>query len=54
MVEVRNLLSNITLQNSEADVWIWRPNITDGYTVRGVYQMLRQEIHVRDVVSDAS
>jgi len=45
VVEIRNLLSNITLQDSETDAWLWRPDTTVGYTVRGVYQMLtRQEI----------
>jgi len=54
VVEIRNLLTNVTLQDTEPDVWLWRPNIGDGYTVRGVYQMLmRQEMHNHDVVSDA-
>jgi len=35
------------------DVWLWRPNVGDGYTVRGVYQMLmRQEMHHHDAVSE--
>jgi len=54
VVEVRNLLSNVTLQEPDEDVWMWRPNTGDGYTVRGVYQMLmRQEMHNHDVVSEA-
>ncbi|RHN73183.1 putative transcription regulator mTERF family [Medicago truncatula] len=54
VLEIRNLLSNITLQESEADVYIWCPNIGVGYTVRGVYHMLmRQEIHSYDVTADA-
>jgi len=54
VVEIRNLLSNIIMQESEADVWIWRPDIGVGYTVRGVYQMLmRQETHLHDASSDA-
>ena len=53
-MEIRNLLTNVTLQDTELDVWLWRPNSGDGYTVRGVYQMLmRQEMHNDDVVSDA-
>jgi len=53
-VEIRNLLSNITLQDSETDAWLWRPNTKVGYTVCAVYQMLmRQEIQVHDVASDA-
>ncbi|AES68202.1 transmembrane protein, putative [Medicago truncatula] len=41
-------------QDTESDVWLWRPNIGDGYTVRGMYQMLmRQEMHNYDIVSDA-
>jgi len=53
VVEIRSLLTNITLQDAESDVWLWRPNIGDGYIVRGVYQMLmRQEMHNHDVVSD--
>jgi len=54
VVEIRNLLTNVTLQDTELDVWLWRPNSDDGYTVRGVYQMLmRQEMHNHDVISDA-
>ena len=54
MVEIRNLLSNVTLQDSVEDVLMWRPNKGDGYTVRGVYQMLmRQEMHDHDVVLEA-
>jgi len=39
-VEIRNLLSNGSLQEYDANVWLWRPNIGDGYIIRGVYQML--------------
>jgi len=54
VVEIWNLFTNVTLQDTEPNVWLWRPNIGDGYTVRGVYQMLmRQEMHNHDVVSDA-
>jgi len=54
VVEIRNLLTNVTLQDTVSDVWLWRPNIGDGTTVRGVYQILmRQEMHNDDVVSDA-
>ena len=54
LVEIRNFLSNVTLQDSVDDVWMWSPNPGDGYTVRGVYQMLmRQEMHDHDVVSEA-
>ena len=48
------VLANVVLQDAETDAWLWRPNVDDGYTVRGVYQMLmRQEMHNHDVVSDA-
>jgi len=41
----------MSLQVSSQDSWLWRPNIGDGYSVRGVYQMLmRQEMHDHDVV----
>jgi len=54
VVEIRNLLSNITLQDSETNTWLWRPDATVGYTVRGVYQMLmRQEIQGHDVALTA-
>jgi len=38
--ECRSVLSNVTLQDIVTDVWQWRPNMGDGYTVYGVYQML--------------
>jgi hypothetical protein len=44
--ECRYLLSNVTLQDIETDIWQWCPTVGDGYTVCGVYQMLmRQEMH---------
>jgi len=53
-VEIRSLLANVVLQDAETDVWLWRPNVDDGYTVRGVYQMLMwQEMHNHDVASEA-
>jgi len=52
--EIKLLLSNVFLQVSSPDKWLWRPNTGDGYTVRGVYQILmQQEMHDHDVVSDA-
>jgi len=54
MVEIRNLLSNVILQESLSDVWLWRPNTGEGFTVRGAYQMLmRQEILNHVVISEA-
>jgi len=54
VVEIRNLLANVTLHNAESDVWLWRPNVKDGSPVCGVYQMLmRQDMHNQDVVSEA-
>jgi len=38
--EVKLLLSNVSLQVSSSNSWLWRLNIGDGYTVCGVYQML--------------
>ncbi|XP_024634727.1 uncharacterized protein [Medicago truncatula] len=54
VVEIRNLLSNVTLQESETDACLWRPDTIVGFTVRGAYQMLmRQEIQDDDVASNA-
>jgi len=54
VAEVKILLSNVSLQDSKPDVWLRRMNPEDGYTVRGVYQMLMgQEMHVHDNFSDA-
>ena len=54
MGEVRTLLSNVNLQESGSDVWHWRPNVGDGSTVCGMYQMLmRQEVHNYNVVTEA-
>jgi len=38
--EMKLLLANVSLQDSSPYVWLWCPNAGDGYTVRGVYQML--------------
>jgi len=54
MKECISLLSNVTLQETTSDVWQWRPNVVNGYTVCDVYHMLmRQEMHDRDEVTDA-
>jgi len=36
VVEIRNLVTNVTLSDADLDVWLWRPNIGDGYIVCGV------------------
>jgi hypothetical protein len=52
--ECGSLLSNVYLQDNVTDVWQWCPSVGDGYTVRGVYQMLmRQEMHNYDKDSEA-
>jgi len=52
--ELKIFLSNVSLHYSRQDVWQWRPNVGDGYTVCGVYQMLmRQEMHDHDNMLDA-
>jgi len=40
MRECRSLFSNVTLQDIVTDIWQWRPNVGDGYIVRGLYQIL--------------
>jgi len=40
--EVKLLLSNVSLQVSSPDSWVWHPIQGDGYTIHGVYQMLMQ------------
>jgi hypothetical protein len=52
--ECTSLLSNVTLQDIIKDVWQWRRNVGDGYTVCSLYQILvRQEMHNRDELFDA-
>lgn len=54
VVEIRYLLSNVTLQESTFDVWLWQRNSCDSFTVRGAYQMLmRQEIPTHTVTLEA-
>jgi len=38
--ECRLVLSNVSLQPLSYDVWQWQPDSNDGYSVRGVYDML--------------
>ena len=53
MGELMILLANVSLRDSRQDVWLWRPNAGDGYTVCGVYQMLmRQDMHGHDDILD--
>lgn len=54
VVEIRYLLSNVTLQESTSNVWLWQTNSGDSFTVCGAYQMLmRQEIPTHTVTLEA-
>jgi hypothetical protein len=51
--ECRRLLNNIYLHHSMSDRWIWQPDIGEGYTVCGAYQLLTLQVHnVADVTED--
>ncbi|KEH32906.1 hypothetical protein MTR_3g011275 [Medicago truncatula] len=41
--ECRELLLTLTLQDSSSDRWLWLPDQTGGYTIRGVYDMLTSQ-----------
>ena len=43
--ECRSLLNNIFLQHSVSDRWIWQPDIGEGYTICGAYQLLTSQVH---------
>ena len=38
--ECMTLLSDVSVQDSIIDVWQWRPNVGDVYTVHGMYRIL--------------
>jgi len=40
LVECRNFINGFVLQSDIPNRWQWDPDIVDGYTVRGVYQIL--------------
>jgi len=49
----RFMLANVTVLDIVSDVWQWRPNRGDDYTVHVAYQMLmRQEMHIYDESSE--
>jgi len=51
--ECRQLLDSVILQTNTLDRWQWDPNIHDGYTVRGAYQILTiQDSLTVDVTRD--
>jgi hypothetical protein len=51
--ECRILLSDISLQHNSTDRWVWRLDPLNGYSVRGVYQMLTsQPVQTSEVLSD--
>ncbi|GAU47078.1 hypothetical protein TSUD_192040 [Trifolium subterraneum] len=53
VAECRGLLSNIVLQTTEADKWVWRHDPDGGYTVRGAYNLLtRTDMVVEDDPTD--
>jgi len=41
--ECRAILLDVHLHVNISDAWKWHPNQGDGYTVRGVYQMLNSQ-----------
>ncbi|CAJ2644200.1 unnamed protein product [Trifolium pratense] len=50
--ECQALLLTISLQDQVSDSWQWRTDLDDGYTVRGVYQLLTtQDAVTLDVAS---
>jgi len=45
MLEVcRQLLDGVTVQANIIDMWQWDPDIHNGYTVRGAYQILTDSV----------
>ncbi len=43
--ECRDLLLTVTLQEDSSDRWLWLPDQSGGYTVRGAYDMLTVQDH---------
>ncbi|KEH26926.1 hypothetical protein MTR_6g079500 [Medicago truncatula] len=50
--ECRSLLDNVLLRLNVLDRWQWDPDIIDGYTVRGVYQILTTSVSNTIVKTD--
>ena len=51
--ECRILLSNISLQQTSTDRWVWRLDASNGYTVSGVYHLLTSQlVQTTNAVSD--
>lgn len=51
--ECRILLHNIPMQVNVTDKWQWKLDPDDGYSVRGVYQLLNdQEFHSPEAILD--
>ncbi|GAU43501.1 hypothetical protein TSUD_92120 [Trifolium subterraneum] len=38
--ECRALLADVVLQDNATDYWVWRPDPSGGYSVRGAYDLL--------------
>ena len=45
LVECRTLLLDVSLFPNVSDRWVWLPDPTDGYTVRGAYNLLTTQDH---------
>ena len=43
LAECRSLLYDISLQSNISDQWLWRHDLSDGYLVRGVYNLLTSQ-----------
>jgi len=53
VVECRHLLDCFVLQSDISDRWQWDPDISEGYTVSGAYQILTNQVdHPLNVMGD--
>jgi hypothetical protein len=49
LAECRTLLLDVLLFPNVSDRWVWLPAPSDGYTVRGAYNLLTSQVHSGEV-----
>ena len=53
LAECRTLLLDVSLNPNVSDRWVWLPDPSGGYTVRGAYSLLTSQVrHVEDYALD--
>jgi hypothetical protein len=52
LIDCARLLDNILLQDNVNDKWIWKHDLVEGYSVKGVYHIITATINKKILTKD--